>query len=238
MTNCYLCGKSPANHPLKLKDTFTAHSLAKTPSSDKMCDRCEYSVNLIAYYWNENKTGKDKKEKGDWSKIYSRNWSWLYHGEKLIAPIFNGEKEGFPIVSQLPTRELIREWLIDPPTPPFTIAIAESGQKHILFLAPESHSRDMFPVQFELDTIIVKRSEFTPLLANYESLMRLGATKTEITFGSYKSQFLLANLSAYQEYDNFILPYRGSRLLELIEYVAIKPEKGSNPKEEKQLGLF
>lgn len=238
MTNCYLCGKSPANHTLKLKDTFTAHSLAKSPSSDKMCDRCEYSVNLIAYYWNENKVGKGKKEKGNWSKIYSRNWSWLYQGEKLIAPIFDGEKDGIPVVSKLPTRELIREWLINPPTPPFTIAIAESGQKHILFLALEAQSRDVFPVQFELDTLYIKRKEFCLLLENYEALMLLGATKTEITSGQYKSQFLLANLSIYQEYDDVILPYRGSRLLELIEYVAIKQEKEIKTKEEKQLNLF
>lgn len=238
MTNCYLCGKAPANNPLKLKDTFTAHSLAKAPSSDKMCDRCEYSVNLIAYYWNENKVGKGKKEKGDWSKIYSRNWSWLYQGGKLIAPIFDGKKDGVPVVSKLPTRELIREWLVNPPTPPFTIAIAESGQKHILFLALESQSREVFPIQFELDTLYIKRKEFCLLLENYEALMLLGATKTEITSGQYKSQFLLANLSTYQEYDDVILPYRGSRLLELIEYVAIKPEKEIKIKEEKQLNLF
>ena len=183
---------------------------------------------MIAYYWNENKVGKGKKEKGDWSKIYSRNWSWLYHGDRLIAPIFNGEKEGLPIVSELPTRELIREWLVNPPEPPFTIAIAESGQKHILFLAPEAHSKEMFPVQFELDTIVIKRQEFTVLLDSYESLMNLGATKTEITSGQYKSQFLLTQLSNYGKYDDYIATYRGSRLLELIEYVAKKKEKNTD----------
>lgn len=213
MSNCYLCGAENALHKLKLKDTFTAHSLAKCPHSDKLCDRCEYSINLRANYFNPHK--------GKFSTLYARNWSWLYHDCALIAPVFNGEKEGLPIVENLPTRELIREWIINPPEPPFTIAIAESGQKHILFLAQEAHNRELFPVLFELDTIFIKRAEFIKYLECFEALMGLGATKTEIVTGYYKSQFLLNNLTTYDEFESIITPIRGSRLLDLISYVAI-----------------
>jgi hypothetical protein len=230
MSNCYLCGTLNATLPLKLKDSFTAHSLAKCPHSDKLCDRCEYSINLVCFYWNENKIDKKtKKPKPDWSKLFARNWSWLYNDTTLIAPVFNGEKEGLPIVENLPTRELIREWIINPPQPPFTIAIAESGQKHILFLAQEAHNRELFPVLFELDTIFIKRAEFIKYLECFEALMGLGATKTEIVTGYYKSQFLLNNLTNYDQFESIITPIRGSRLLDLISYVAIaerieKPE--------------
>jgi hypothetical protein len=124
-------------------------------------------------------------------------------------------------VEKLPTRELIREWLVNPPDPPFTIAIAESGQKHILFLAKEAQSKDVFPVQFELDSIMVNRSFLIKTLNYFEQLMELGCTKTEIVSGQYKSQNLLANLWHIQEIDENIAKIRGSRLLELISYVAI-----------------
>jgi hypothetical protein len=214
MSDCYLCGATKANHPLKLKNTFTAHSLARCPQSTKLCNRCEWAINLRAYYFNPTK----KK----YSLIYSRNWSWLYSGETLIAPTFNGEKDGIPIVENLPTRELIRQWLILPPEPPFTIAIAESGQKHILFLAQQAETRDVFPVQFELDTLIFNKLKFVSLLASFERIMGLGATKTEILTGNYKSQFLQNNLHDYWQDDNVIAPHRGSRLLELVNYCAQK----------------
>jgi hypothetical protein len=222
MTNCYLCGANNATHKLILKDSFTAHSLAKCPQSDNLCDRCEYSINLRANYFNPNK--------GKFSVLYARNWSWLWIGQKLVYPVFNGEKDGLPIVENLPTREMIRGWLLDPPKPPFTIAIAESGQKHILFLAQEAKNREVFPVQFELDRIYIYRGVFTQILRSFESLLGLGATKTEIVTGNYKSQFLLANLGKYEVFESEIENKRGSRLLELISYVAIANDKISPEK--------
>lgn len=214
MNNCYLCGCSPATKPLLLKDSFTAHSLAKCPHSQYLCYRCDWSINLRANYFNPNKN--------KYSVLYSRNWSWLYKGTKLIAPNFNGEKDGLPIVENLPTRELLREWLVNPPEPPFTIAIAESGQKHILFLAQEALSREMFPVLFELDLIYINHYQFTDLLNTFEKLMQFDCTKTEILTGQYKSTSLHKNLWDILNRDNLIAPYRGSRLLDLIAYVAIK----------------
>jgi hypothetical protein len=224
MSNCYLCAANNATLPLKLKDSFTAHSLAKCPQSDKLCDRCEYSINLRANYFNPNK--------GKFSVLYSRNWSWLWIGQKLIYPTFNGEKDGLPVVENLPTREMIRGWLLDPPKPPFTIAIAESGQKHVLFLAQEGLTKDVFPVQFELDRIYIYRDSFAQILHAFESLMGLGATKTEIVTGNYKSQFLLANLGKYEVFESEIENKRGSRLLELISYVAIALPVSSPPETE------
>lgn len=216
MTNCYLCGDTPATKDLNLKGTFTAHSLAKYPDSDHLCDRCYLSVNIRANYFNPHK--------GKISILSGRNWSWLWQRDKLIYPVLD-ESQNPPMVSELPTREILRQWLVNPPTPPFTIAIAESGQKHILFLARPGYSRDQFPVQFEMDTVIVDRHLFVNYLGNVEQLMLLGATKTEILTGQYKSQFLLSNLNSYSDLDKLIETIRGSRLLELVLYVAIKPEK-------------
>lgn len=214
---CYLCGK-PATKSLKLKDSFTAHSVARVPTSDKMCDRCDWSINLRCFYFNPNKQ--------KWGKLFSRNWSWLFQRDKLIAPKIEGThtegKDTLEIVSELPTRAQLREWLINPPEPPFTLAIAESGQKHILFLAQEAHNRDIFPVQFELDTLHLDRKKFTALVQNYEALMALDFSKSEIDSGDYRSDRLLKSFEQWESLEKQIAFFRGSRLFQLVSYVAVK----------------
>lgn len=214
---CYLCGK-PATKSLKLKDSFTAHSVARVPTSDKMCDRCDWSINLRCFYFNPNKQ--------KWGKLFSRNWSWLFQRDKLIAPKIEEThtegKDTLEIVSELPTRAQLREWLINPPEPPFTLAIAESGQKHILFLAQEAHNRDIFPVQFELDTLHLDRKKFTALVQNYEALMALDFSKSEIDSGDYRSDHLLKSFEQWESLEKQIAFFRGSRLFQLVSYVAVK----------------
>ena len=214
---CYLCGK-PATKSLKLKDSFTAHSVARVPTSDKMCDRCDWSINLRCFYFNPNKQ--------KWGKLFSRNWSWLFQRDKLIAPKIEGThtegKDTLEIVSELPTRAQLREWLINPPEPPFTLAIAESGQKHILFLAQEAHNRDIFPVQFELDTLHLDRKKFTALVQNYEALMALDFSKSEIDSGDYRSDRLLKSFEQWESLEKQVAFFRGSRLFQLVSFVAVK----------------
>jgi hypothetical protein len=188
------------------------------PRSNKICDRCEWSINLRCWYFNTN---KDK-----WGKLFSRNWSWLLQGGAIVCPTI-GEirtegKDALPVVSDLPTRIQMRSWLLNPPEPPFTIAIAESGQKHILFLAQEAYNRNRFPVQFELDTLYVDRVEFTRLLSAYESLMALDFSKTEIDSGEYRSDRLMKSFEQWSSLDPIIEIVRGSRLLMLISHVAQK----------------
>lgn len=220
---CYLCGK-PATRPLKLKDSFTAHSVARNPMSDKLCDRCDWSINLRCFYFNPNKQ--------KWGKLFARNWSWLFQNGELKAPIISGThqegKDILPVVSKLPDRQQIRDWLLNPPAPPFTIAIAESGQKHILFLAQEAYSQDRFPVQFELNTLYIDRNQFRNLLGIYENLLSLGFTKTEIDSGNYRSDRLMAALDRWELLEAQIQRDRGTRLLELVSYLAQTSQTETN----------
>lgn len=216
MGNCYLCGRL-AKKPLELKSSFTAHSQALLPSSNLMCDRCHKVIVgewQQCWYWND---GKQK-----WSKLWSRNWSWLWSGDKLLSPTIGGEREGFPIVSNLPTRKEIKNWLLNPPRPPFTIVIAQSGQKHILPWARTAQSQDLFPVQFELDSIYLERKEFAVLLENYTQLMEMGFSKSEIDSGNYRSDRLMSVIdnSSFWEKDEAVKPYRGSLLFNLAGFVA------------------
>ena len=215
--NCYLCAAPNATKTLELKDSFTAHSSARCPESTCLCDRCAWVIPLRCSYFNPNK--------GKYSTLFARGWSWLLNGDNSF-PKFGGIVEGFTEVSELPTRAQMREWLINPPAPPFTICIAESGQKHILPWALEANSRDYFPVQFELDTLHIYRSAFTHLLTRYEYLMELGFSKTEINSGNYRSDRLAKCINEYASSEAVIASKRGSRLLELVSYVAISlPQK-------------
>lgn len=211
---CYLCGRA-ATRPLLLKDSFTAHSAARVPTSKLMCSLCSWCIPLRCWYYNE---GQKK-----WSKLFSRNWSWLFYGDRLINPVIEGTRtdsiDTLPVVSRLPTRADIRNYLLHPPEPPFTLAIAVSGQKHILPWAREAHDKHSFPIQFELDTIFVDVSSFSQLLQAYESLMQLGFTKTEIDTGDYRSEKLLPVLATWQELESKIAPERGAILLELVSFI-------------------
>lgn len=225
MANCYLCGYSPAPHQLELKKSFTAHSKARSPHSDKMCERCHSIINghlQQVAYWNEKKQA--------WSTLWSRNTSWLLKKPRKLQntdnrPLLVGSQKVkdkyLTIIQSIPTRQQIREWLINPPKPPFEIAIAQSGQKHILPFSQEAHSRDKFPVTFELDMLTVDREQFTELLESYEFLMQW-FSKTEIDSGTYRSDRLMKALGRYEVAETEIEKHRGSRLLELVGFVAMK----------------
>jgi len=208
---CYLCAAPNADKPLVLKDSFTAHGSARCPESKYLCDRCAWVIPLRCSYFNPTK--------GKYSTLFARGWSWLINGNNSF-PKFGDIVEGFVEVSELPTRAQMREWLLNPPSPPFTICIAESGQKHILPWALEATNRDYFPVQFELDTLHIYRSAFTHLLVRYEELMAMGFSKTEINSGNYRSDKLAKCISEYAACEAAIAAKRGNRLLDLVSYVA------------------
>jgi len=223
MPKCYLCGK-PGNQPLSLKDSFTAHSIAKCPDSKYLCDRCHWVIPLRCWYFNPNKNA--------WSKLFSRNWSWLFQGEKLLSPVIEGTrgegKEELPIVSSLATRAEIRDWLMNPPEPPFTITVAESGQKHLLPFAQEALSRDYFPVLFEMDIVYISDS-FKSVLGQFEALMGLGFGKTEILTGEYRSETLKSCLEQWDKIESSLAHQRGSRMFELVSHVAQAPTPAQYP---------
>ncbi len=218
MSNCYLCAK-PGTNPLELSNTFTMHSSAKCPDSKMMCDRCYSTISgdqKQLWYWNDGK--------GKWSKLWGRSLSRVYQGDRLIAPIIEGTytegKDTFPVVKNLLTRVEIREFLLNPPEPPFTIAIAESGQKHIIPWALKAQDKSFFPVLFELDTVYIDH-RFREYLQVYEQLLSLGFSKSEIDSGDYRSDRLMKVFDQYWELEEQIAAIRGTRLMALLNYVSV-----------------
>ena len=190
----------------------------------------------IQRVWYHN---QDEKR---WVSLYLRGIHQLWQGDTLLHPQLGkpaentqvsaagkmGKPATYPVLSRVPKRAEVREWLINPPEPPFTIAIAESGQKHILFLAQEGFSREAFPVQFEMDTLQVIKADFVALLNTYEMLLNLGFSRTEIDSGNYRPDRILKCFEEWHQLDKAIASCRSggaaSRLLQLISFVATKPE--------------
>ena len=214
MSKCYLCAAQEAKLPIEsnLKVSFTDHVLARVPGSNKICQSCVYYLNLRCWYFN---SVKDK-----WSKLFARNWSWLETIDYQL-PKIEGEREGMPIVSELPTRRQILDLILNPPEPPFLIAIAKSGQKHIRPWAVEAQSRDYFPVTFEKDLIYLQRREFSLLERVFNGLRELGFSKIGIITGRYNSKKLMDKYldPEYLRLEAQITPYRGSQQLELLGYL-------------------
>lgn len=235
MTACYYCGR-PASVPVEKSPSFTATDI-KTPHSEMMCNRCK-SVMFgdLKQVWVFN------GERQQWVMMFLYGMSQVWRGDSLIFPVMGEPEEKIMVsasgqekapktlpVAGLPAKRAeIREWLVNPPEPPFTMAIAESGKKHILYLAQESCSRDYFPVQFETDSLLIDRGEFIDLLNAFESLMALEFSKTEINSGQYRADRILKCSFTHVQHESKIAPhrYRGepSRMLQLISFVAQKPD--------------
>lgn len=226
-SNCFCCGYRNGENLVSecLTSYFTDKALARIPTSKYLCDFCANAIKLRCWYFNPN---RDK-----WVKLFARGWSSLYQDDRLISPTIEGErtegKDTMPIVSNLPTRIQIRDWLVHPPEPPFLIAISESGQKHILPWAQQGYSRDYYPVQFEMSTVWIDRAKLIEIMEHFEALMGLGFGKTEILTGEYRSENLKNNLADWFDIENAIEQYRGSRLFELVAHVVQAPEKPQEP---------
>ena len=78
--------------------------------------------------------------------------------------------------------------------------MAVSGQKHLIFRAKIAMSRDLFPLQFEEDTVMLNRARFAPILTDFERLYGMGFPKDSIVTGRYHAgQLMKVNRSAWHD---------------------------------------
>ena len=191
------------------------------------CKDHAYGVAAALSYWVFRCRDKSKSP-----AMGTKTWTYLESSIQNSAEISTCIEDFLQILSNkliaslrplnLPTRQNIRQWLLNPLEPPFTIAIAESGQKHVLPWAIAAQSKDYFPVQLELDCIYVNRPEFANLLACYEQLMGMEFSKSEIDSGDYRSDRLakVVGDERFWELDESIKKYRGGLQLKLVSFVA------------------
>lgn len=119
-----------------------------------------------------------------------------------------------------PGRAKLRDILLSPPEPPFLLAIAVSGQKHLTFKAHIAYNRDNFPVLLEEMMIFVSPEELRTVLKPVEMLYT-EFSKAEIESGQYNhARIKKIGTTRWEVLENKISPHRGSRLFKLAIFIA------------------
>lgn len=145
---CFFCGMScDGTNPKKefVKKTFTNRDIVKYPGSDYVCGCCVASLDTFVETTlidGEVKTGRGGAP---------RTYSWLLTGEANSA----FSKKHF---------DFARETISNPPGHPFSIVLADSGKKQIIFRAPVNYDRDVFSVQFEEDQVEIRSCNWSVYL--------------------------------------------------------------------------
>lgn len=128
--SCFYCG-APAgeSHPLELRSSFADWWHVANPKSQVICNGCD-----IALREKVPMEGRDKLQK-------TRSYSWLVTTTDA-TPYTKADKA-----------VLLRHCLA-PPDPPWALAIADSGQKHLLYRTRANCDRSPWVVQFETAEVV------------------------------------------------------------------------------------
>ena len=84
-------------------------------------------------------------------------------------------------------RSEMREYIVNPPKPPFVMVCAVSQKKHLATKARCSYSRDKYFCNLEERTVPVDNKEIKQTIRTIEALRGIGITKTEIESGKLSS---------------------------------------------------
>jgi len=141
-----------------VKSTFTDWAAVAAPQSDWVCDGCLVAMREDA----RDVPGREGRPQK------MRNYTWLIT-ETRAAALTKAD------------RPAIRSACLDPPTPPFALCLAETGQKQVLYRTPVNAARD--PVAAQLDELRVtyrtaelgERIRLAATLAPHVGVSRLGS---------------------------------------------------------------
>jgi hypothetical protein len=126
---------------------------------------------------------------------------------------------------QHPSKLQIREYLMNPPKPPFVFTIAVSGQKWLHILARINYNAGMFYVMYEQTPVQVRPLLFRQLIELIEKLYNGGFTKDEILKGDYQTHKIQTfGIEEFEGIEWQLEIHRGSRLFELAVDMAKKEE--------------
>jgi hypothetical protein len=173
---CYYCGSEcDDQYTTKdyVKDSFTNRDIVKYPQSKYVCFGCVYSLgggeDTMPFIDGSTKERQNKRG------MCPRMYSWVLDGKNNMAG----------------TKAHIKQWrqlILNPPEPPFSIVLAESGQKQIIFRAPIAMDTENFNILLEDQVIEVNKEQLKNLLAlALPVVAALGkpALTGEINFNSY-----------------------------------------------------
>lgn len=216
---CWLCAGPTGGQgwPLAkgIKPTFTDFNQARAPQSLTVCGACvalSASEGWAAYAETVGRETTFPLKEG---KRYARPLNWLYFSHVVT-----------PTQHLTPDRKAWREILLDPPAPPFVMAMAVNGKKHVLFRAQVSGSRDRFSVQADEMRIQVDRRRFSEFLEEFEAAYALGFSKDSLLTGHYNQAAVLKlGVSRWREIEARMAEWRSRQpgWMQLAHFCGQKP---------------
>lgn len=205
---CWLCGGPAGERPWLQADaiapTFTNADAAAMPDSDTVCRWCASLCKAETFQASVAAHALPVKV---WTQA-----GWHSYSHFVSPTAWECVKPG-----------RVREILLDPPEPPFVLAINPSGQKHVLFRAKVITDVAMIPVQVDDQRVWVSQVAFVEVLEAFEALTALGFRKDDVLTGRYHPESTRrAGLAAWRAAEDRIAPWRmrDPQLLQLVHYCA------------------
>lgn len=217
-SSCWLCGGETEQLGHHVKDvitsSFTDTNVAKCLDSQTVCYSCAALMKKEAWQAACEKHGHNPyfPVKDDKKPALA---SWMFSSH-----VFS--KDGW----LRPSRQEFAEILINPPSPPFVITIAEVGKKHVIFKAQTNYSKDKFFVQFDEDRILIDAKKFKEILSKVEDAY-VFFSKDSILTGNYNQAAILkAGFKTWQNHESKLSIIRNSDkpMLKVACFVARKVE--------------
>lgn len=143
---CYYCGGiCGTKHSVSefVKPTFTNRDIILSPASDYVCSGCVCSLNERATIT----LGTGEIRENQKTRLYT--WVFTASGRTAYTK------------SHI---NMLRDIVLNPPSPPFGIVLAVSGQKQLLFRSRVAWDREVYPLLLEDEIVIVNTKILKDLL--------------------------------------------------------------------------
>ena len=204
---CYFCNLECSDKILVksfLKKTFTNYNVVLNPDSLYMCRGCycsmtDKNIERLCMIDGEIKYNQS-----------ARNYSWI---------LTSGYKWAF---SKKHIKDL-RACVLNPLDIPFSVVIAVSGKKHLIFRSPISYSRDNYYLQFEEEQIYININQLRNRIQLCEKIITFCGKKGITKYSNYIiSKYCLNNIED-KILDEFF-SIRKEKLTELAVFLSKKKE--------------
>jgi hypothetical protein len=218
LCNCAICGLGIEEgfkfSSLFSRSTFNLNHDMAMPDSAYVCNECSVFFsreNWRLYCERNNLDPYFPLVEG--KKPFLANWMFFSH---YFA------KNEHRIVKK---RQDWREYLLNPPKPPFCFVLTTLAKKHLIFKSEISYASDSYPIRFEDRIIYINIKTFKKALTAFEILYSAGLNKSSIKTGDYNSSMLLkVNKKTFIDNEKVINSYRveNPNYLEVCEFIGAK----------------
>lgn len=216
-SECWLCGADTEKKGWRVKDAigaaFTDSNIAKSPESDAICQSCAALMKKEGWILACEKHGHDPHfPVKEGKKPFLSNWMFSSH-------VFSCSTWARP------DRKQARNFLLNPPEPPFVITLAAVGKKHVIFRAQINNCKENYFVQLDDESVFVNLKKITALMAEFETAYNLGFSKDSLLTGNYNQAAIMsAGIGVWRDIEARMSAWRMSEpgLMKLCHFCAQK----------------